>query len=239
CGITLVTTVIIMALVIPALNMLNSYYYNYASETITAAKAIIITVGVVCIINQCLGVFAGYKEHFQLALGYGVVSILLTVLCFVGGILIGGIGYWYLMIQFAVCAGLGFQFTREIRRCDLNANLGHQAVYVNTGLQPNVVYQVPPQPNYVMAAPVQQTGAVYITPTLTASQTMHASGGQMIITTPTYGPTSQMVAYPNPNPGPSYVDPIHTPPTYTQSQEDLRMSQGGLAFRPDHLNEHK
>ncbi|CAG2104059.1 unnamed protein product [Medioppia subpectinata] len=227
CGISLVVTIILMAIMIPFYNgIINDsiLYYQWYIDDAKSGRAIIITVGVLCILAQGVGVYGGYKEHMKICMAYGAVSVVLTIISLVGAIITGGAGFWWLMIQFAICASVAFQFTREIRRANWNTAVGaQQTVYMNNGLQPNVVYPMPgPQPAYAMPnQTVQHTsGAVYITPTLTAPN----QSGQVVMGSPTYAP-SHVVAFPTP--GAAYAGPTSMPPNYTESQEDIRGATAG------------
>ncbi|CAG2168513.1 unnamed protein product [Oppiella nova] len=190
------------------------------------------------------GLWGAYKDHYYISLSYGIGSTLLAGLCIVSAIVGAGGIDWILVIFFAICGSLGCQLSREIKRTNRMPVL-NQTVYMNPGIQPNMVYQVPNtgQPGYVVQGGQVQTGPMYMSPTLTAVQSMPAQSGQVFVSSPQY-PTSQVVAFPTP--GPSYGGSSTSPPTYTQSQEDIsRMSvneqpsgaQGAPGGSNSYLNE--
>ncbi|CAG2164035.1 unnamed protein product, partial [Oppiella nova] len=207
-------------------------------------QALIITVGVLSILAQFGGLWGAYKDHYYISLSYGIGSILLAGLCIVSAIVGAGGIDWLLIIFFVICGSLGCQLSREIKRTNRMPVL-NQTVYMNPGIQPNMVYQMPNtgQPAYMVQGGQVQTGPMYMSPTLTAVQTMPAQSGQIFVSSPQY-PTSQVVAFPTP--GPSYGGSSTSPPTYTQSQEDIsRMSvneqpsgaQGAPGGSNSYLNE--
>ncbi|CAG2164038.1 unnamed protein product [Oppiella nova] len=206
CGVALVSAVIVFALLMIVLNNINSLTTGYYTEdSISTARSIFISFGVLTIILELLGIGAAMKEVYLLCIIYAVLSSVLAGLCLYGGIAGAGGLLWYLMVVFFVSGCFGSYFAKDIKRLEKLAQ--NTTVYVS-GMpgQPNYGYQIPPSgqvPNY--GPPTQGM----------------APNGQMYMTEPT-GPYQQSQHQPmgtgyHSSVGNSYGQSTQQPPSYGQS----------------------
>ncbi|CAG2163205.1 unnamed protein product [Oppiella nova] len=147
CGVALVSAVIVFALLMIALNAIDSLY---TESSISTLRSIFISFGVLTIILELLGIGAAMKEVYWLCIIYAVLSSVLAGLCLYGGIAGAGGLLWYLMVVFFVSGCFGSYFAKDMKRLE---NLARSTTVYVSGMpgQPNYGYQTPPSgqvPNY-------------------------------------------------------------------------------------------
>ncbi|CAG2106954.1 unnamed protein product [Medioppia subpectinata] len=208
CALSLIATVVLLVIIL-IINMAagnNSYYDKW----FVTSREFIISIAVISIVTQFLGIYSAAKQSYITALAYSIICSLLAGVTLAYAILYNVLA-WILVVILFACVPIASLYTKHIRVLKKRAlNATNVAIY---GDHQNIMLEMPltdqqinypihngGQPSYIVSG---QPGQMHITGALPNS----------------VGPyQSQPYGYPQTPTNPSYTEPMAQPPGYSQSQ---------------------